>query len=305
VPNTLAHAGLPTLVLRWVVRGADWRWAYLACTLPDIPWVLQRAVRLLPTGIDRYDLCLFSTVQASLAFCLVLAAGLALLSARGWRTFTILGLGSLLHLLLDATEAEWASGVHLLAPFDWRPVGLGLLWPEDAPTVGLTLLGLVLLVASWRRASGPPRDLRLPGPRRALALALLALVYLVGPLPLLGGPESTDSHFVRTLRARAERPGRYVELDHAAYRPGPAGGGLRTFAGEVLAVEGFELDRAARVSIRGRFVSADRVRVLQHHVHAPFARDAGSYVGLAAIAALWLHLRGRGASDPRARRPQV
>ena len=75
-------------------------------------------------GDAYFDLRFYCIVQASLFGCLLLSGALASVSSRPWRVFAILGLGSLMHLLLDATQAKWASAVHLLAPISWRSLRL-------------------------------------------------------------------------------------------------------------------------------------------------------------------------------------
>jgi len=302
VPNTLAHIGIQGLASRRIVRGADARWIFLGCLLPDVPWILQRLVRLAVPGADPYDLRLYAIVQGTLAFSLLLALALALLATSPGRSFLLLGLNALLHLLLDACQVKWANGAHLLAPFDWRLTNFGLFWPESVPTVALTLLGAIVAVA-FRRTRGRGEGARRPAPawrpaawRVTLAAVLIAL-YLGLPPRLFDGPLSTDSHYVATLRARAERPGRAIEVDRGHFVPGPGGGRFITFAGEAIGVEGVDEREPAIVSIRGRFVAPDRIRVDAYHVHSPL-RDVASYIGLAIVALYWVVPRPRPRDRP-------
>ena len=287
MPNTLAHVGFQGVITRSVSRGSDIKWIGLGCVLPDIPWIVQRLVRFAVPGVDPYALRLYGIVQASFLFCLVLGLAIAALTDRPGRTFGILSFNALLHLLLDASQIKWATGVNLLAPFDWRMTRFGSYWPESWPTYLLTGLGLGLLLFTWREGVRTPAGLSVRSARRVgISLVLLAL-YALLPLFLMDGPRAADDHFVKTLGDRARRPGRYVEIDRRPYEPGDGGGRIRTYAGESLRVDGIDLERPAVVSIRGRFEDEDRVRVEAYHVHTPF-RNLASLVGLSLLAMLWL-----------------
>lgn len=298
MPNTLAHLGAQALLTRAVLRSADLKWVYLGCVIPDLTWILQRGVKTLPLAIDAYDLRLYSIVQASLFVSLLLGGAFSLLAKRPGRIFVILALGSLLHLLLDALEIKWANGVHLLAPLDWRLLNVGLFWPESLPAFLLTGFGLGYVVVRWREATTRSPELVLR-PLRCLAAALLLVLYFALPLALLAGPERADNHFVRTLRQRALRSGKPLELHAADYLRSSSGARVvQTMTGEELEVEGLELESSAVVSVRAHFLSEDRIRVLAHHRHWKRLRDASSYLGLALVAAVWIAswLSGRSGS---------
>ena len=47
-----------------------------------------------------------------------------------------------LHLVLDALQTKWGSGVHFFAPVSWTSTNWGLFWPESIVTYGLTTLGV-------------------------------------------------------------------------------------------------------------------------------------------------------------------
>lgn len=288
MPNTLAHLGIQGLATRAIMPGADLKWIYLGCIVPDLPWILQRAARPLLSDVSAYDLRLYTIVQSSLFMSLIVAGAFSVFSSRPRRVFAILALGSLLHLLLDAVQEKWANGVHLFAPFSWELLNFGYFWPEDFPTYLLSTLGLLFFVIVWWRVPCGAADLLLPR-GRALALGgILLLAYAFGPVVFLSGPEAQDNHSVKTLRARPERPGRAVEFDRVAYLHRAGGDVLRTFVGEELAVEGIKLDRSGRVSVRGRFVDPDTVLIVELHAHRSLARDLASYLGLTLVLAYWI-----------------
>jgi len=285
MPNTLGHLGIQGLVTRAVFRGADLKWICLGCVIPDLPWILQRAVRLFP--VDLYDLRLYAIAQSSLALSLVACGAFAALSADPGRVLRILGLNSVLHLLLDACQAKWANGVHFMAPFSWRLDNFGLFWPEGPLSVLLTVTGLVWLLFVWRRP-GPPIALAFDRRGRLITAAGLMAAYLVLPVVLLSGPEAADNHSVGTLRDRENRTGRAVEFDGSRFERRDSGGVLKTFAGEELAVTGETPERSVNISVQGKFVDEKTIEIVNLHTHWPRVRDLASYVGLALVALVWL-----------------
>jgi hypothetical protein len=289
MPNTLAHMGVQGLATQSLLQGADLKWIYIGCILPDIPWILQRFVRFVLPDVDLYTLRLYAVVQSSLCFCLVISLALGVLSAHFLKTFAILSLNSFFHLFLDACQRKWANGVHFLAPFDWDLNNFGLFWPESLPTYLLTAFGLVYFMRSWRQSVMVPVSIKLRPLIRPFGFIVLLAIYFVFPILLLDSPEQADNHFVKTLRMSHDRPGRPVEFDRASYLHHPMGGVLKSFAGEELAVEGMAFDRSILVSVRGTFVNEHRVRVSEYHVHAKGIRDGSSYLGLGLVTLVWVY----------------
>jgi hypothetical protein len=286
VPNTLVHFAAQGTVSHGVWRRVDPRWIYLGCLLPDVPWILRRAVVGFDVSVNTYDLRLYTMAQASLAVTLLLCAALALLTMAPRLVFGILGLNALLHLLMDATEIKWGNGVHLLAPFSWRMTSFDVINGEGLLILALTVLGALLVgweIARWR----PPAirfDLR---PKRlGLAVALVA-AYLLAPLAFLGGVEASDSYSVKTLREVSARPGRTVGLDRTSFIAGPGGGVVEMWNGERVRVTGPVPDHDARVSLYGTFIEPDLLRV-DRYVEDRGGRDWPSYLALILLAALWV-----------------
>ncbi|HVS16728.1 MAG TPA: hypothetical protein VMV46_22675 [Thermoanaerobaculia bacterium] len=289
MPATLAHLGAQALVTRAFVRGAPLLWIYLGCVLPDLPWILQRAIRALVPGIDPAMLRLYVASQASLLGCLALAVAVAAIARAPRRVFALLASGALLHLLLDAVEVKWPNGVLLLAPFDWTPLQLGWVLPESVAGLAWTLFGAVWVAWYWRQAAAEDPGISRQRRRWLAALALAAL-WLALPLAMMRSAWRADAHFVRTLGEVEERPGRAVELYRAHAYDRPDGDVVETLEDEVLRLEGLEILGRQRVSIRGRFVDRETIRVEEALVHPGGWRDGASYAGLAAVALLW----GRG-----------
>jgi hypothetical protein len=276
--------GVGRVAGRALFGDVDDKWIYIGCIIPDIPWIIQRIASAFYPGINLLDLRLYAIVQASLCFCLLFSVALSLLCQRSLRIFLLLGFNCLLHLLLDATQIKWANGIHLLAPFSWQIINYGFFWPESILTYLLTGFGLAMVIWHW------PHALRFPvvvfplGSPRLIISAGLLMLYLVLPVLLFGGPEQADNHYIATLRQRSDRAGRSIAFDRCQYDPDTQT--IRTFSNEIIKVTGFSWPHPATISIKGQFVTEDRIQVQAFHIHH-FFRDASSLLGLALIAILW------------------
>lgn len=297
MPNTLVHFAAQGPASRGLWPRLDPRWIYLGCLLPDVPWILRRAVVAFALPVDPIDLRLYTMAQASLAGALLLCAALAVATVAPRLVFAVLGLNALLHLLLDATEIKWGNGVHLLAPLSWRMTSFNLVPGEGTVMLSLSVAGALL--AAWELAR-PRRpavgfDLR---PRRLAAAGALFAAYLAAPIPFFGAIEATDSYSVKTLREVERRPGRSVDFDRTAFLSTPAGGLIEIWTGERLRVTGATPGHDARVSLHGTFLEPDLVhidRLVEHHRD----RDWPSYFALALLALLWARPYLRPASGSR------
>ncbi len=287
MPNTLAHIGIHGLTTKAIYKEVDLKWVYLGAIIPDLPWIIQRIVRLIMPNLDRIDLRLYVIVQASLFFCLILSASFALFSRRPKSTFLVLGSGALLHLMIDALQIKWSNGVHLFAPFDWQLLNFALVWPESLPTYWVTAFGLIYASLHFKKSAGFPFPLTIRNPKQSRIGFIFLVLYFLLPLGFLDGPEKANNHHVRTLRQTEFRQGKAIEVDRGYYLYNENGGTLSLFNGENVEVQGIDLDRSGLVSIRGVFSKKDQIQVHEIHYHRSF-RDPASYLGLAIIAILWL-----------------
>ena len=298
MPNTLVHFAAQGALSHALWRRLDPRFVYLGCLLPDLPWILRRAVVAFGLPVDTFDLRLYSMGLASLAITLLLAAAIAAVTLAPRRVFAVLGLNTLLHLLIDATEAKFGNGVHLMAPVSWRMTSFDWIAGESLLYLVLTLGGALLVAWEIARPRGAavPFDLR---PRRLVAAGALGAAYLLAPLPFLGAIESSDSYSVKTLRETDARPGRRVSLDRTAFLATPAGGFVQLWTGERVRASGSLPAQDAIVSLHGTFLEPDVLRVdrlVEHRRN----RDWPSYLGLVLLALVFVRGASAGVAQPGA-----
>jgi len=296
VPNTLVHFAAQGAASHALWRRIDPRFLYLGCILPDLPWILRRAVVAAGLPVDAFDLRLYTMGLASLAFTLLLAGAIAALTTAPRRVFAWLGLNALLHLLLDASEIKFGNGVHLAAPFSWRMTSFDLVAGESMLYLALTLAGIAFVVYDIARGTRGDVGLTFRARRAALAAALGA-AYVAAPLPFLGAIEASDSYSVKTVREREARTGRRIGLDRARFLATPAGGFVELWNGERVRATGALPDHDTIVSLYGTFLAPDVLRadtlVEQRH-----SRDWPTYLGLALLGVVLV----RGAARSRSAR---
>lgn len=152
MPNTIAHFAINGLFTRTIISHADFKWIYLGCVIPDLPWILQRIVKTLQLPVDLYDLRAYCVVQSSLLLCVFISIAFAMLAKQRSKVFIILIIGCLLHLLLDAVQIKWANGVQLLAPLNWNLLRFDFFWPESMGTYVLMAAGLMYYIFNIKKS---------------------------------------------------------------------------------------------------------------------------------------------------------
>ncbi len=290
MPNTLAHIGIQTLVARSLIKSADVKWIWASCVIPDLPWILQRAIRTASPDISVYDVRLYAIAQSSLLVCLILCAALAAWSKRPSRTFAILGLGCLAHLVLDALQTKWGNGVHLFAPVSWDLLNFGLFWPEDMITWVLTAFGIGMALYAWMRLPRDVDDLRRPrGGWLTMTMAMLFLYALV-PFCLIGDVAASNSHHVATLQSGDARTGQVVAFDRAKALPRPDAQSQRLLAWtrETFLLTADAPPMSGLVSLQGRFTDPQTIEITALHIHSTGVRGALSYIGLGLVMVWWI-----------------
>ena len=299
MPNTLVHLGIQGLGSRLAARHIDIKWVFLGCIIPDLPWIFRRAVIGFGLDVDLYDLRLYTVVQASLLFCLILSSAIALVSEKPRSVFVILAANCFIHLLLDTVEIKWGNGVHLLAPLTWHYLSFDLIWPDSALIAVLSLIGLAAAVWFVAKPTPDPIRLRFRLDNRWIAAVFLVSIYVFAPLALLDGPYSSNISSIATLREEETRPGKAVSMDRENYQQRSEGDTVTTFTGERLRVTGdLRAGNSTEVSLLGEFVDSGTIRIHRLYEYRSPWRDLASYVGLGIFALCWLLalVRERGAS---------
>ncbi len=289
MPNTLAHIGINGLSTKTLIKNSDLFWIYLGCIIPDFPWIIRKIIIFLYPTINGFDLQLYSIVQASLFFSLVLSLAFALVSKNVFKTFLILSLGSLLHLLLDPLQIKWANGVHFFAPFNWELINYGLFWPESWITYFLTLLGLVFFLYNLKYIKKSAPDLIFTI-KRFLIFIFILMIYLIFPITFMQSVEANDNHFVATLRNHIERTGKYIELDRKNIRfdKNTNSYWIESFNNENIELRNLDNLHSNNLSIKGKFIGKNLIEIKEYHENWAFFRDGASYTGLTLILIFWL-----------------
>ncbi|GBD89733.1 hypothetical protein BMS3Abin04_00441 [bacterium BMS3Abin04] len=288
MPNALAHLGINGLATKPIIRTADLKWIYLGAIIPDIAWIIQRVVKFIYPSVNGYDLRLYVIIQASLLFSLILSFWFSSFSKNQLRTFIILSLGSLLHLLLDACQVKWGNGVLLFAPFSWKLLDFGFFWPESWATYLITLFSLGYVIFYWKSVVNEAPDLKFRSVKYHSIYLLVLLSYFILPPTMLQSPQNADNHFVKTLREYHNRSGKHIEFDRRTVFSKNGNLYVKTFANENIKIIGKNLPSSGTVSIKGMFIDNTTIQVTQFHVHSVLFRDGASYLGLFIILIIWV-----------------
>lgn len=288
MPNTLAHLGVAGFATRSVLKAADLKWIYIGGIIPDLPWIFQRFAGMFLPNIDLYDLRLYVIVQSTLLFGMIISLAFASLSKEYLKTFLILSIGCLIHLLLDSLEIKWANGVHLFAPLNWELLNFNLFWNESIPIYLITLFGLVYFFIMFKKGIAVPVNLELSKLKRWVILFTALLIYFLLPLLLLNQPYEADNHYVKTLKEIKERPGKYFEIDRRSYKFENGSGFINTFAKEAIELKNISLNTSEIISIKARFIDEKTAEVIDYHVYSVLLRDGSTYVGLILIFIFWI-----------------
>ena len=103
---------------------------------------------------------------------------------------------------------------------------------------------------------------------------------MVLPLTTLEGPEAANAQFIKTLKERENRAGRLIEFDRNDYKKHPQGDTLTVWTHEEFQVAGHPGRQSATVSIRGRFISPERLEIYDLHEHNTWFRDRSKLCGI-------------------------
>jgi hypothetical protein len=155
MPDMITHMAIAHLIIRPLVltktnrSPGAMRWLfYLGTSLPDIltrPWYI-----LIPATHDW--MFPFHTPIGAFLACGIFA--LLFKPALQKKAFMFLGLGSVLHFLLDGFQKQIVGNNYWLYPFTWKDFGYGILWAGDIMTfipVWLVLIALLEIGIAIRK----------------------------------------------------------------------------------------------------------------------------------------------------------
>lgn len=268
-------------------KSLDPKLVYIGLLIPDLPFILRRLVLFSYPEINEYDLALYSIIQSTLIFSLILSLALSLLTSEIRKTFVILSINAFAHLVIDATQIKWGNGVHLIAPLDWQPINFGFYWPESILIKISYLLGLAYIFMNWRKAVLTPIPFKMAFSMPKAIAALLLCFYLFIPPLIFNLPEESGSHFIQTLRNKEKRRGRAIEIDRASYRPEVLGGRI-IVANEEIKVFNNAPANSGVISLKGTFTDTQTIEINEWHMHSNWLRDSSSYLALVLISSSWL-----------------
>lgn len=288
MPNTLAHIVLNGSISRSLIKGSDILWIYLGCIIPDIPWIIRKIIEFLIPSMNGYTLQSYSIVQSSLIFSLILSLSFALISGSTKKTFIILSLGSLLHLLFDMLQMKWANGVLFFAPFNWEILNYGMFWPESIVTYVFTAFGLIYYIVNWKEVKQAKLSFNI-NRKTLIGFPILTVLYIVLPIFFIGESKSADNHFVNTLENVTERAGKYIEMDRKGilFNEKTNSFWIKSFDESYIELSEINSISSNRISIKGTFITNNLIKVSEFHENIELLRDGASYIGLLLILLAW------------------
>ncbi len=289
MPNTLAHIALNGPASRFLYKRADILWIYLGCIIPDIAWILRKIIEFLIPSINAYNLQIYSIVQSTLFFSLLLSFGFALVSNSTKKPFIILILGSILHLLFDMLQIKWANGVLLFAPLNWEIINYGIFWPESIITYIFTIFGFIYYLIHCKEI----KQVKLPltiNKKKLIGVLIILVLYLVLPIFFITDSKSADNHFVNTLENVAKRAGKYIEMDRKGvlFNEKTNSFWIKSFDESYIELSNINSISSNRLSIKGTFLTNNLIKVYEYHENIELFRDGASYIGLLLIIIAWV-----------------
>lgn len=295
MPNTLVHIVAQGPVTSAIFPRVDLRWILLGTIIPDIPWILRRLITFVTT-VDGNLVSIYASLQSSFLLCILLSAGISLLTTHPLRVFWALFAAVVGHLLLDMVEIKPGNGVLWLVPFSLEDSTFSLVWPEHWFVHGVTLAGSVYALflfsrnVQWAVCPAWPA-----GVTRSVTALILIVTYLAIPAALV------DRLGIRSLGEinGSSRVGQPYYVDRMPYRLRGEDAYVLTNSGDEIRIVGTDPVDAEVVSLSGVFIDENTVVVEEIHVNDARFRDYASFFGLLAIVAIWcrdlivLNRRGR------------
>jgi len=255
---------------------------FAGCVIPDVPWIIKRLVYMTDIPFEPISASAYFIAQASLVGCLLSCVAFGFLFTNFKRVAAIAFLGCLVHLSLDALQDKWGNGVHLIAPFDWEILSLGVFQSDSVFTYLLTISGIIpfLFIIKARQ------DARLLClvPLRLAACCICLFAYFLIPLLFINDVVASNSRYLQTLANRDDRRGQFLELDREKVSVTGDTWHTTTHVGETLMIANpdAQLADGGTYSFRAEFVDEREIKVIDWKRHSGM-RDIASYAGLMGI----------------------
>ncbi len=287
MPNLLTHFGATYLLFWPLPWRIDLRLLFLGALLPDLPWIIYRALERL-TALDPINLLAYLIPFSTPIVVLLVAACIALLHQRPLTCFGILGTAGVLNIVLDALQTRPVSGPLLLYPFSFRQYSLHWFWSEDIISYVAVGVSLVCIAFALRRPIWPtPFRLQNLGLVVSLLFGICVLISLthkpliaqnVYTLGFASQPEKWEGEWV-TLEFDP-----VVERNLVQVHPSR---GLR-----VQVMGDVDLQPGEGVTLGG-FYRDGKIYPEMIRRHRGGLRDLFSYAALLIFVAVWFDIPGR------------
>lgn len=111
------------------------------------------------------------------------------------------------------------------------------------------------------------------------------VVYFSLPFLLMQYPLEQNNHFVKTLSEYENRTGKLIELDRKKIEFEKSSNRyfIESIDKSYIKLEGIENTNAYKISIKGKFINNNTIKVTELHEHIIWFRDGASYIGLVFI----------------------
>ncbi len=285
MPDLLTHFGATYLLFRplpWI----DLRLLFLGALLPDLPWILNRALGKL-TALDPISLFAYVIPFSTPLVVLLVAACVALFHQRPLTCFWILGTAGLLNIGLDFLQTRPADAPLLLYPFSFRQYSLQ--WFSSGDIISyLAVGGSLVCIAFALRYSTQPTPFRL----KNLGI-VVPLMFGICLLPLFTVEDLIAQNvYALGFASQPEKwEGKLVSLEDPVVEPNvvevsPSHGLRVQVMGDV------QLQPGDGVTLRGYYRDG-KIYPEMIHRHRRGLRNLFSYTALLIFVAVWFDVPRR------------
>ncbi len=282
MPDWIVHLGFAYVMAR-LIKMRDLKLFFLGSLVPDIPRIglyFTSFFHLNQIGSHSYFVPFHTPLMAALV-----ALTISLFSEDFKKCFSLIFLGTILHLLLDVTQYRIGSGVLLFYPFSFRQFHLNLFWSGDNISIFLRILaiGVLLICLLEKRSIGSPLSFKTEKLRIAFPLVLLSLLI---PLSTMGPIVKNNVDYLDFFAHPEKWEGKKVEFYKArVVSTNPVI--VKEMGARFELVTSREFKRNERVSIRCTYEKGRIIPDFIHRYRGP-SKSMVSLVGLLLFVLLWI-----------------